>query len=487
MFRRVVLVCLIVGLLSGCQTARVGHTGLKVPVPSLSFIGLPWPGLGEGDLEGMAWENAFVAMKGRMQHEYPFTEWKGIDWDALEAKYRPRIKAAQDAKDDEAYYLALREFLYSIPDGHVGISDAPEYRLHAIGGGYGFALVRLDDGRVIACVVDKGGAAEKLGMKWGAELLSWNGRAMAESAAAVSVLWAPEPPATPVDRVREQYRLLTRAPVGTKAHIAFKNPGESAPIEAEIVAYQDRYVSLELAAMFEAAFRDESDPFTATYLPGDIGYVKMQGIGATLSAPFPERAFAKTLQAYQDRGVKGMILDLRRNRGGSDELAAKYCGYFFGEEQPFKEVETFSEAEKAFAVDAKRSVKIVPAQPSFTRPVVVLIDSSTLDAGEGIAAALKRLPNVRTVGDAATHASFATTGGGMTMPKGHTVLYPIGRALDAQGKILLESDREGNGGVTPDVRVETTQETVQRRFVKNEDVVLERGQQVLAEMIAAAQ
>lgn len=485
MFRRVVLVLLFLGCLSGCQTARVGHTGLKVPVPSLSFIGLPWPGLGEGDLEGMAWDNAFVAMKGRMQHEYPFTEWKAIDWDALEAKYRPRIKAAQDAKDDEAYYLALREFLYSIPDGHVGISDVPEYRLHAIGGGYGFALVRLDDGRVIACVVDKGGAAEKLGMKWGAELLSWNDRAMAESAAAVSVLWAPEPPATPVDRVREQYRLLTRAPVGTKVRFTFKNPGDTATQTAEIEAYQDHYVSLELAAMFEAAFRDESDPFSATFLPGDIGYLKMQGIGATLSVPFPERAFAKSMQVYLDHGVKGLILDLRRNRGGSDELAAKLCGHFFTVEQPYKDVQTYNESAKAFTQDGKRSVNITPAQPAFTKPVVVLIDSSTLDAGEGIVAALKRLPNVRTVGDAATHASFATTGGGMTMPTGHTVLYPIGRALDEHGKILLESDREGNGGIAPDVRVEITQETVQRRFVKNEDVVLERGQQVLAEMIAA--
>ena len=90
MFCRVgvaLIILAVSGAFLGCQTARIGHTGIKVPVPSLSFIGLPWPGLGEGDLAGMAWENAFVAMKGRMQHEYPFTEWKGVDWDALEAKF----------------------------------------------------------------------------------------------------------------------------------------------------------------------------------------------------------------------------------------------------------------------------------------------------------------------------------------------------------------------------------------------------------------
>ena len=72
----------------------------------------------------------------------------------------------------------------------------------------------------------------------------------------------------------------------------------------------------------------------------------------------------------------------------------------------------------------------------------------------------------------------------MTLPKGHTVFYPIGRALDASGHILIESDKAGTGGIKPDVNIENSLDTLQRQFVKNEDIVLARGQAVLADMIA---
>jgi carboxyl-terminal processing protease len=469
--------------LAGCQTARIPRTGLKVPVPSLSFIGLPWPGLGEGNLTGLSYENAFLAMKGRMQREYPFTEWKGIDWDALDARFRPRIKAAQDARDAEAFYLAMREFLYAIPDGHLGISDAPDYRKHAIGGGFGFAVARLDDGRVIVRQLDPQSEAAKAGMKLGAEVLAWNGGALAETAARVSVLWASEPPATAEVRVRDQYRLLTRGPVGATAKVTFQNPGDPAPTEAALTAYDDDYRSLELASSFEEAAHAAAAPFEFTTLDGGIAYVKVMAVGATLAVPFPERAFAKGIGDFVESGAPGLVLDLRRNSGGSDALAARLCAHFVSEGMLLRHIEKFVAKDVKFVRDSDETLRVSPNEPHFAGPIVVLIDSNTLDAAEGIVAALKRLPNVRTVGEESTHGAYALTGGGMELPGGHTVFYPVGRAVDDDGKILIESDRDSKGGIAPDVRVPLTRETILQRYEKGEDVILAAGLNALREML----
>ena len=61
---------------------------------------------------------AFNNLHAALTEEYTLTDWKQIDWPAVYAKFRPRINAAEEANDTTAYFLALREYVYSIPDGH---------------------------------------------------------------------------------------------------------------------------------------------------------------------------------------------------------------------------------------------------------------------------------------------------------------------------------------------------------------------------------
>lgn len=469
----------------GCVTARVPHTGLKVPVPSLSFIGISWPGLGEGNLSRMPWDNAFLAMEGRMQREYPFTAWKAIGWSRLEAEYLPRIREAQDQRDPEAYYLALRGFLYALPDGHVGIGNVPAYRFHAIGGGIGFAVHRMEGGRVIVHVIEEDGPAAKAGIRWGAEILAWNGKPLAEAVAKVPVIWAPAPPATTAERAREQFKLLTRMPVGDTVTIRFRNEGSEQPAEATLTAYDDNYASLDRASMFEQPLDDNGSPFDVATLDGNIAYIRIRAVGPTLSIPFPDRAFAAALQGFLDAKAPALILDLRRNSGGSNELAAALCGHFFAQEQHFQDVSTFDRKLNAFTLRDDLALRIAPRAPYFDRPVVVLIDGTTMDAGEGIAATLKRLPNVRTLGTESTHGTYAILGGGIEMPQDHTIFYPVGRTMNADGEILIESNAEGVGGITPDIPVPITRDSLYRRFVNIENIVQQHALDLLLHEVSA--
>jgi carboxyl-terminal processing protease len=72
-----------------------------------------------------------------------------------------------------------------------------------------------------------------------------------------------------------------------------------------------------------------------------------------------------------------------------------------------------------------------------------------------------------------THGSFGMSGGEMYLPGGYTLYYPIGRSLDADYRIQLDSDEDLRGGVTPDIRVPWTEETVHKAFVERQDVLLE--------------
>jgi len=118
----------------------------------------------------MSWSEAFEQLHAQVSNNYPFTEWKDIDWDDLYARTAPIITQAEADNDPEAYYLALREYTYAIPDGHAQLGGEDfGLREISIGGGYGLGIIGLDDGRVIAHVLLKIGLRPDRGSKWGPE------------------------------------------------------------------------------------------------------------------------------------------------------------------------------------------------------------------------------------------------------------------------------------------------------------------------------
>ena len=147
----------------------------------------------------LAQTNGFVAaydsMHQRFRIYYAFGEWKAVDWDALNDQVRPRIVNAGSASDTNAFYLALREYVASVPDGHLSVRGAgwDDHKAYAryqqIGGSYGFALTGLDDGRVVIRLVNPGSPAALAGVLFGAEILEINDQPVNEALDTVSILW----------------------------------------------------------------------------------------------------------------------------------------------------------------------------------------------------------------------------------------------------------------------------------------------------------
>lgn len=144
-----------------------------------------------------------------------------------------------------------------------------------------------------------------------------------------------------------------------------------------------------------------------------------------------------TLQAAVGRGVKGIVLDLRDDQGGSFEAAVASAGLFLPEGTPIVKLKKRDE-EKVFTATG------APALPA-NIPVVVLVDGDTASGAELVTAALHESKRARVVGEK-TFGKW-TVQNLDTLPNGYGAKYTIGLFLTPAGESF-----EGVG-VEPDLTV----------------------------------
>ena len=71
------------------------------------------------DFSSLSYTAAFDGMLEMFRKEYAYTEFKQLDWDARSDQFRARFIAADRNNNAREYLLALRDFYWSIPDGHM--------------------------------------------------------------------------------------------------------------------------------------------------------------------------------------------------------------------------------------------------------------------------------------------------------------------------------------------------------------------------------
>ena len=444
------------------MTFRRSVAALFVCVACLTCAGRP--GFAEDDfpypqplfLQDAPWGAAFDALHAKLSAEYAYTDWKGIDWAGLYGRFRPRIAAAESAGDEEAYYTALRGYAFSIPDGHIimGAGRMAEIGAQKLAGGFGFTIARLFDRRVIVNYVVPGSAAAAGGLKRGAEVIAWNGEPVRRALSQTSIVWRPESDGIATrDHLRlDQLRYLVRAPVGARAVLTFRNRGEQRVRRLRLAAVDDRGDGLLRSYLAAMNF---SDALVEHRVLGErVGYVRVQ---SERDAVVEE--FAAALTDLLAQGVRRLVLDLRGNIGGSDDMAAALAGFFhrqprFYEYQSFYNTET-GRYERHTTNDASETVdhiSITPHTPYFGGRVVVLINPGTISSGEGVALGLKRSVKAKLLGFYGTNGSFGMVCQAAILPGPTLSMYPCGRSLDKDGVIQLDS-RRGKGGVQPDIRL----------------------------------
>ena len=198
---------------------------------------------------------------------------KAPDWDALYSDIQPKVKAAEDAKDGVAFYLAIREFTWAFKDGHVGLNggDIENQILSSVtSSGYGFAVRVLDDGNVLVSYVTAGGPAEKAGVQVGDFLTQMGGQSIKEALAAVEPLSAPF--STNFSEIYQKARYLLRAPVGTETEFVFtKTGGKEKTVKIISGSERDSYLSTSIYSGSDP----NAFPVEFKILDSGVGYIKI--------------------------------------------------------------------------------------------------------------------------------------------------------------------------------------------------------------------
>jgi len=431
------------------------------------------------DLSASSWTDAFTALNKILSREYPFTHWRRIDWPQLYNKYSARIADAERRNDFDAFRQTVREYIYSFPDGHVQIHGRfDDLRHREIGGGFGFALTPLDDGRVVSYMVIDGSPAAQAGIQPGTEILSLDGKPIREAALAVSVLWTRKPVSTSAQRRMEQFRYLSRAPVGTSVEVVFKNPGDHAAKKATLTSVEDHSAYLDRSQL-PAPVQEQRRLFTHKVLESGVGYIAVFGEDFKT---MPE--FETILRQMIDAKVPALILDLRRNQGGDDTASARIPSYFQTQNSLFEYAEYFDEDTGKFEILRSGTLYATPSQPHFSGPVIALIGSGTGSSGEGVAMEIARAPRGKTLGFDATAGYFGIDGGTVKLPNQIEVDFPIGASLDARRRIQLDSDYTGKGGVSPQIRIPRTYDNM-LAVGQGQDVELKAAERELAQMLSS--
>lgn len=456
------------------------------------------------NFSGLSWTEAFDALQQKMSREYAFTRWKGIDWPALAAEYRPRIAAAQATGDLGAYYLTLREFVHELPDGHVSIKafDEPAQTEIAAaekalaGGGFGLIATRLNTGKVIASWVKPGGPAGQAGMVPGAQLFSWDGSPVTVALTHTSTVLGPNQP-TFWRTQYEQCRYLVRAPVGATRTVTYRNPAEHAHRTATLTAVDDGLETLIMTDNRSVMKNGWPERMVEhEILPGKVGYVRLY-MELDLPASVPGdhtptlTLFRTAIQEFVDAKVAGVIVDIRANAGGSDQMVTDLLASFY-QRRTFYEYQNYvipeTGAFEIWLVDDDtgdftlpgQGLWIEPAAVRYAGPVVALVNNGCISSGEGMAMGIKNLSTGRVVGFEGTNGSFGMVGAAVLMPGNFEIDWPYGQSLNKRLGVQIDS-RHGQGGVTPDYRIPMTQRNA-LRIGAGEDVVLDYGLRVLRTM-----
>jgi carboxyl-terminal processing protease len=457
--------------LPGIAGTIAGLFALFLAIRSTLFFSLP-----PADLSQMSWSKAFSAMHEKVSHEYAFGAWKQINWEALYATYAPQIAMAETQQDERAYYLALRSYTASIPDGHVWLKG-PDFgtRKLEVGAGYGFNILGLEDGRIIVTGITPDGPAANAGVQWGAEILSWNGLPIQQALGQTSILWTGRrgAPATLEGEQLAEYQYLVRSPAGAQTRLTFRNPGATRVVETLLTSISDDNLSQD-----GNSDSSLSPVETGKILPGEVGYLKINYEDNDGGRFNPEDVVQKAMQLFVDNQVSGVILDVRGNRGGDDAMVTRFVGHFFSKREFYEEITVYFQPLNTF-IKKPSSLWIEPLEPYYGGPVVVLVDNSCFSSGEGIPMAIQRLPQGTVIGFNGTFGSFGMTGGVIFMPGELTVYFPDGQSLDDQGRIQLDGDYSKQGGVIPNIRLPMTESTARAIYVDNKDVLLDFAIQYL--------
>jgi carboxyl-terminal processing protease len=325
-------------------------------------------------------------------------------WAKLDAVYQLLEKEYVEPVDaDKLMNGALQGMMKALDDPYTVYMDQDESKgfeesISSSFVGIG-AEVEEQDGKIVIVSPIKGAPAEKAGLKP-------NDRVLKVGETSLEGM-----------KTTEAVKHL-RGEKGTKAELTIERPGEAELLQITIVR--------------------DTIPIETVY-----SEMKDNGIGVIQISKVSEataKEFAKHLKELQDKGVKGLVLDLRQNPGGLLDVSFEIAQMLLPADKVVLKVEDRNGASKVYRTRGSGS------NPSAAGiPMVGLIDGGTASAGEILAGALQESAGVKLVGQK-TYGK-GTAQAFVALKDGSTVKYTNAKWLTPGDKWINKT------GISPDVDV----------------------------------
>lgn len=326
-------------------------------VSSIIFLAgyLSVVGAGDDKFERGRMEDIMDVVAKDIQKNFYDPNLKGVDWKAITEKARQRIRQADHLGDMLA---AIASMPYQIHDANTYF--VPPRRSAKVDYGFDAEPFR---GEILVYNLKEEGPAAKGGLQLGDKIVAMEGFAVK----------------------RETFFEISR-------YFEFLNP--TAELHLEIVRGNEPSRTIKIVAKVEQRgkgydyneYRKEIDAQEPIYkhqdYEGNIGYIKLRAF--RLSPINTDFMIAKV------KSSNGVILDLRKNGGGSGETTRALAGSFT--EQPYEMAREIG----------RQKTEVIAIKPSYTKirvPLFVLVDSSSASAAEIFAYDMQTRKRATIIGD----------------------------------------------------------------------------------------
>ncbi|HEY2546060.1 MAG TPA: S41 family peptidase [Candidatus Acidoferrum sp.] len=395
-------------------------------------------------------EEVFEKVWKDIDEHYYDPEFGGVKWQEVHQRYLPLV---QYAKDDRDFYSIVDRMTAELHDAHTRFSSPEQWenRKKHQGVSIGFRAGYVEDKVVIVDVFPDSNAAHA-GIEPGMIVTALNGQPIADQLAesAKNVL----PSST--DRVTK-LRVLGSAFAGT--------------LDTPFVGSLERPDGSVFEVKFARQTLSTAPSVTATKLSSGFGYIRFDEFHPSLVKNF--KTAVENL-----RRTQGLILDLRRNRGGVGATLEAMAAVFFDNKTLFerrmsrKQV-TASERDGHHAEEHEVFVGKSGGQ-IYSAPVVILVSEYSASATEVFAAGMQDSGRAKLVGSPSCGCVLGIT---------HDRVMKGGGVLEISEILwFTPRDRKLEGeGVIPDKVAVPTIASLQ----ENRDLVLEEGEKTLQELLAA--
>lgn len=440
------------------------------------------------NLGNKSYTQAFAESIDAMEDNYVLKEWKAVDFDTIEAELLPMVQEAEANGDYTMFLEAMVRYSYYIHDGHVCVVFPDDETKRAVderllGNDYGFSMIRLDSGEVIAVLVDD--SLNDIGIQNGTQIVKWNDIPVEEALSDVECISTLN--SYPVAANEEVVKSLFLAGKGEEVvNVTYldENGKEQTVALTSKGSYYDRF--MQAWKLYFGEPDAEQGNYATKMINDNTGYMVILGADydsndeqAYLTGEHEnsKKMFSVKLEELKGQGMEKLVIDLRNNYGGTDQVVMELVSYFAMEDQYGIGLGQNKDGE--YKVNANHSI---PANGNYSRiQVVVLVNAQCMDAGDGLAYNLSQLPNVTVMGLTETTGCNQESGGMCLLPGGAVLNYPVGLVLDKNGEPFVDTGADRVGRNPLDVKIPFTYEAAMQMFSGEGDYELEYAVEYLKE------